>query len=209
MVLIYPGLCDALASALVVLALSSWLGGRRMVALALCCGAALTRETTLIVPAVLAVYELWHGRRVRQVLSWAVAPLCYLGWLGVIWIRLHAMPNDRPGALAPPFAGVLEVVHDGWTISGVLSALTLTALFGAAFVVSRSRRYYPSVLLGVVVASIGLVACAGSLVWAAWDGVARAVLPAEIIAFVMLLPAGSVRSRTRARSGEPRWGAPT
>jgi hypothetical protein len=87
--LLFPGLSDGVATGLVLVGLAWWIDGRDRGAVALFCLAVLCRETTLLVPLALLLTAGWRRGRILLVPAGA-----YAAWVGIVWLRLHALPSD-------------------------------------------------------------------------------------------------------------------
>lgn len=183
-VLMNPGLTDALGTAFALLGMGRWLDGRRRSALVLFTLAVLTRETLFLVPLALILDDLWEHRSVRRVLPLAVPGVVYLGWVAVVRLRVGALPTGVHGVMAWPFVGLASVISKGWSSGGIIAALLVAVLL-----IGGTIRRPPRVVVVVIVLSAVLAVCSGHLVWQRWqDGFSRTLLPAEVLALVFLLP---------------------
>lgn len=186
-VAVFPGLCDALASALALLGVVAWLGGRRAVGVALFVVAALSRETTLLLPLALAASELVKRRRLDAPLPLAVPFVAYGAWISVVRLRVGEWGVTHVATLGTPLHGLIDRTQLGWTSAGVAAAV-----IGGVLVVGAMFRKPPAVYVWSAVL-FGLVALAGTAqVWADWDtGMPRALLPLQVMALASVLPRSS------------------
>lgn len=183
-VLMNPGLTDALGTALALLGMGCWLDGRRRCALVLFTLAVLTREMLFLVPLALILDDLWDHRSIRRVLALVVPAVVYLGWVAVVRWRVGALPTGVHGVMGWPFVGLVSVISKGWSSGGLVAAL-----FVAILLVGGMVRRPPRVVALVIGLSALLAICSGHLVWQRWqDGFSRTLLPAEVLALVFLLP---------------------
>jgi hypothetical protein len=130
---------EALAAALGVLGAYWWFGPprRAWLAVAFFVAAALMRDTMVLVPCTIAVYELVRRRRsLVGVAPLALPLLGYLGWIGSIRLRWGHWPTDPTAVsrVAAPFVG--------WYHALAAPEATRTAAFvlGAVLLVLAIRR---------------------------------------------------------------------
>jgi hypothetical protein len=218
-VLLMPGMSSSLsglttepvALALLTLGLLAWQADRRRVVLAVVWFslAALSRESSLFVPAALAVIEASNARGDPRG-AWArraaplVAPFAvYLGWIVLLRARLGAWPfAGSNGSLDEvPFRGLVHALGGFadptrswlWLLVGV--ALVMAAL-------ARRRRDE----LSLLVVAYGLFAAFISAgVWHRWQDFSRPLLPLYAYGVLIALTwaAGASRTgRTDVRSGQ-------
>lgn len=90
----YPGISEPWACVLTLLGLTAWTRGRAWPAVILFTFAALTRETMLLVPLGIGLDHLVRTRRPSGVLKLAVPALAYVGWTGIVYLRIGALPSD-------------------------------------------------------------------------------------------------------------------
>jgi len=167
---LFGGLSDGLAAGLALIGLLWWLDHRDRWAIAALCLAALGRETTLLVPlALLLATE--RRRALRLLIPFAV----YAGWVGVVWLRLRALPIDAgKGRLAlPPGNFVSAMGSWGWV--QVMAAGSIMILGVVAW-----RRAPCREVRWLVVVSALFAAMLGPEVLRAWD-LARPLLPVTIV----------------------------
>jgi hypothetical protein len=150
--------------------------------------AGLTRETMLIVPAVLIGIDLLAGRR-REVLPLLVPFLALAAWIVILWVRLGALPTDAgSGRLSAPFIGVLEGLANATKSGGIVFALLFAAIVIVA-VLKAPRDPLTAIALAYI--AFGLVM--GPLVWVSWEYFGRVLLPGVAFGFVALI--GSLGDR--------------
>ena len=179
----YPGLLlsvardltEPLTTALVVGALLALQRRRPWVAAALLSGAALTRETALLVPAALGAASLLRtvrGRRptARDVAPWCGPLLVWVAWEGVCRAVYGALPAAGQGEnAAPPFVAAARAVGR-WVTEPTLDRLLFLAgvaglvVVVAAALATAARTAPPYLVLSLVLAA-GLVASLSANVW--------------------------------------------
>jgi hypothetical protein len=141
---------EPLGAALGVLGVYWWFGPPRRAALAVLMFtlAVLTRDTMVLVPLAVAVFELVRARRgARYVLPLAIAPGVYLGWIAWLHARWGHWPTDpHAQRLAPPFVGWVQSIGDVELIR------TGSFILGAILLVVALRRAPGSPLTWIVVA---------------------------------------------------------
>lgn len=175
---VYPGLSEPLAYALALFALARWLTGDRLVAVACFSLAAITRETTLLIPAALGMEHLVRTRRLRGVLPLAVPPLVYATWVGLVRLRVGALPTGG-AQFSPPFAGLATSIPT-WGPMEWLTAVVTVA--GAAF----ALRTGPSAIRWIVAAHLVLFACLNPIVADDWWAFGRVTLPIGLLALACM-----------------------
>lgn len=181
-----PGSADAFGCALAVLGLAWWLDGHHCGAIALFSFAALSRETLLLIPLTLALWELWSHRG-RSAFRLTIPLAVYGAWIAVVVVRVGALPEDAgDGRLSLPFVGLAHAMGH-WSPVSTGVALSLVALA----IVATARTKQPVVRL-LVWAHIILAALLGELVWASWRDFSRVLLPLAV------LGAGALWPSTRA-----------
>ena len=143
--------------------------------------AAFARETTLIVPATLAVVELLSLRR-RARIAAVVAPMGAWGaWLAVIRWRVGVLPGGS-GRIGLPIVGFVQAVPHWTDTRANVAALAVGLTIVIALVVRRRTD-----LLGIVaLAHLVLAAVAGPDVWHAWENFSRPLLPLYALGIVAL-----------------------
>jgi hypothetical protein len=205
-VLVNPGLSDALGAALALLGAVRWRGGHRTSAVVLLCLAALSRDTCLLVAAALLLDEVWSSRSLRKSWPMLAAPATYLGWLVVVRARVGAWPTAYHGNLSLPFVGLAQQIGRGWSLNGAMGATLTLALLGAA-----ALRRPPRLLALILGLYASMAACSGALVWASWgDGLTRSLLAGEAVAAVwLLLPRARVEAVDAPDGGIPAGGPDT
>lgn len=170
-----------------------WQAERRHWAIVALVAAGLLRESLLLVPVAMAAHALVVERRpLRAVVPLATPIAVYAAWVGVVWLRLDALPSDAGrGRLAAPLTGLLDAAS-GWSGADLVCAALLGLLGGAALVLGRRD-------------AAGWVACAfalaslmfGAEVWARLEDFGRVLLPVVAFAVLVLAP------RVGRRAGAP------
>jgi hypothetical protein len=170
--------------------------------------AGLTRETMLIVPAVLAVEAVvrtWRGpmrgseRDELQGLAREVAPLAapfvaFGAWALVIRLRLGAWPADGShGRIGRPFAGLLDAART-WSSPAEFVWLGLAVVL-IAVALLRARRDH---LTWIAASYAGFALILGPDVWAQWKDFTRTLLPLYAFAAVAII--GAMAHRAHAAS---------
>lgn len=192
--LIYPGLSDPLGAAFAILGLCHWRTGRRTSAVVLLVLAALSRDTCILVAVALAIDMLIDRRPLREIAPLSIPVLVYLGWITVVRFRLGVWPTAYPSNLVAPFTGLLREMRTGWSASGAVAAALLIGLLIAALM-----RRPPRFVVVLIACFILLALCGGAPTWHAMrDGIARSLLPAEVVALVVLLPRLPIKRRVYA-----------
>jgi hypothetical protein len=159
------------------------LGLGRTGAMALACFAAagLLRETLLLVPAALVLFEAAH-RRWRPAVGVALAAVPYVAWVLVLRAVIGAWPSGSvDGRLSlVPFGGMALAI-DGWSTGDAVAAGLIFVPAAAAIVLTRE------VLLRLVLgAHLVLAATMGEAVWARWPDFTRVLLPLSTLAIVVV-----------------------
>ncbi len=139
-------LAEPVTCALIVLGLWSYARGREGVATLLWTAAAFTRETSILVPASIAAFEVWNAVRSRTyrhaIFLGAIPPIAFVAWK--LWLfEAWSLPvNFGTGVFSIPFQGAWSVLrrvitegsHIGYVTAaeivalGVLTVLTAMAL---------------------------------------------------------------------------------
>jgi hypothetical protein len=211
--IVYDMMPELLQLALLTVGLLAWEATPRrrtrwaIVAFAL---AALTRESSLLVPLVLMATELPRirarsSRRMMQLLT--IPFLAYAGWISFLRVRVGEWPlhSPSPGLTAVPFGGLVHALRDSpyrgstalWLAAGVL-------VFACALGTGRRGAW-----LGVAAAFAVMGVFLSSTVWQRPDFFGRVLLP--LYAYSAMLAGTALwdrrafvtleRDRTPARSG--------
>jgi hypothetical protein len=177
-----PGSADAFGCALAILALALWLDERHRGAIVLFSLAALSRETLLLFPLTIAVWELW-SRRPGLAMRVTIPVGVYGAWLLVVFARLGALPTDaHDGRLGLPFVGLFQAMGH-WSPLSTKVAWSIAAL--AVIAIVRLQRP----LLRLLVAThIGLALLLGVRVWLSWRDFSRVLLPLAVLGVVVCWP---------------------
>jgi hypothetical protein len=180
-----PGGAEAFGCALAIAGLVLWLDRRYAGAIALLSLAALTRETLLLFPLVLAGCELWSRRNLlaaRLVIPFAV----YGVWIGVVYSRVGALPSSAgQGRLDWPLVGLFRALAN-WSPMSIEVAAGIAALALLAI----ARLHHPALRL-LLIAHLAFAPLMGELVWLSWKDFSRVLLPVTILGIVALWPAGA------------------
>ena len=201
-VVLQGGYADLLGAVIVAALVAAYGSGRIRLAIGLTVAAVLTRETLVVVPLTIAVYELWR-HRTRVAVRFAAAAFAYPAWLLVVAARYGSFPSDSgENRLALPFMGVRAALGD-WGPRDVVVVLAIVALAATAIVRAREAERL------VLIAFACSAAVYGEAVWA--DPVrfaARVMLPMSLLGALVLLtrarppladvPASPARSRSEA-----------
>lgn len=173
-----PGMCEPLATGVVLAGVGAWLRDRRWLGVTLFCVAALTRETTLAVPAGIALADVFVHRRLRPSLPLLCAPAAYAVWATFVAWRVGPVVSDVATANGwQPLTGLIEA-SSHWSAGDVLALVVVVA-----HVVLLLRLREP-VLTGIALTHVAMMACFGSPVWANWWGFGRVVLPLGVLVLV-------------------------
>jgi hypothetical protein len=187
---LFGGLSDGLATGLALLGLAWWLQRRDPWALAALCLAALARETTLLLP--LALLFTAERRRIPRLL---VPFAAYAGWVGLVWLRVGALPTDaRSSRLALP-PGNFAAVVGSWSWVEVLGAAAIVGLAAVAW-----RRAPGPEVRWLVGLSAAFAVTLGPAVLRGWD-FTRPLLPVTVVGACLLAGATTgVGARRRPAS---------
>jgi len=175
--LLFGGLSDALATGLALFGLAWWLDGRDRWAVVALSLAALCRETTLLVALALLLAALPDTKRAARLLT----PFAgYAGWIGVVWLRIHALPTDAgQGRIGFPPGNLVSAIPS-WSWVEVLGAASIVVLAAVAWrrAPCREVRWLAgiSVLFGLAL---------GPAVLRGWD-FTRPLLPITVIGACLL-----------------------
>lgn len=189
---LFGGLSDGLATGLALLGLTWWLQRRDRWAIVALGLAALARETSLLVPFALLLAA--EGRRgVRLFIPFAA----YAGWVGVVWLRIQALPTDAPqGRLALPPGNFIGVVGS-WSWVEVLGAATIVALGAVAWCRAPCREVRCLVVLSALFA-----ATLGPAVLRSWD-FTRPLLPVTVVGACLVARKTADLALARSEPGRP------
>lgn len=153
---------------------------RRWSAAGLMAVAALCRETYLLVPAALGVWELGKRR-----IAWPLLlpPAAYAAWVTVVHARVGAWPwQSRAGKLDIPLRGFIEALPT-WGAETFLNVVTVTLLL----VLALHPILKDGWLRALTIAHLALAAVLGETVWGRWENFGRVLLPAFAIGLVSLV----------------------
>jgi hypothetical protein len=175
---------ECLGTAAALVGLGLWRDGSHRSALVALVVAALCRESLLLVPAAIAAHAVViERRRLQSVLPLGLPFLVYGAWVGVVWLRLDALPSDAgDGRLSLPFAGLVDAAA-GWSPADLAFAAFLTVVGMLALVIGR--RDPAGWVTGIFVLASFVF---GSAVWARVEDFSRVLLPVAVFAVVALIP---------------------
>ena len=188
---------DALAVSLSLLTVVAVLRNRSGLAVLAAVAAALTRETTILVPLALVL-----ARRRKADVPLLVLPAVALGaWLAVVHVAVPA-GGGAPEHLVLPFTGLVQALRSRWLHGHELVGMgsTVSAVVVGAFVLARRRG--PSELRWVVAVQMAFLAVCSARVLGNDFGGTRSTLTLLAVAIVVLV------SGTRGREA-PSSIAPT
>jgi hypothetical protein len=157
--------------------------------------AGLCRETLLVVPATIVVYEAWHRRwRLAAVLALSAVP--YVAWVLVLRAHLGAWPSGSVGGrLSPvPFGGMVAAMS-GWGAGDLVVAALILVPAVVALVVAG-----PGLLRLLVATNLAFASLLGEPVWNRWPDFSRVLLPLSTLAVIAIVVAVAAR---RARNPVP------
>ena len=183
---------EALALGLAAFGLVLWTGRTRTGWPRRCCSRwrRSTRETMIIVPAVLALEALVRRRAsLRDLALLLITPAAYVAWAAVVQLRFGSLGTN--GNVGPPLRGFLIAVPY-WTLEDWIMLALLAAVSIAGVV--KDRR---STLAHLIVAYWLFAVVMSELVWEDWTFFSRLLLPTTVLAIVILIPDG----RPDARAG--------
>lgn len=182
---------EALGTALALAGALAWTASprRTTTAVVLLAGAALCRETLLLVPVALLAHAWCTGERSRRALLPLVVPAAvFSAWVALASWRMGGRPWDAAsGRLsAVPFTGLLEG-RAAWNLGSSVAAVSLAAAAVAAIALLAVAHRH--VLAWVGVAFAGLAAVQGPLVWTRWQDFGRPLLPLSVVGLVLVAAA--------------------
>lgn len=168
--------------ALAAWAVVMWERDRTAPAVVLFALAALTRETMLLVPAVLLVIDLLVGRR-RQAALLVIPLATWIAWVAVLWVRIGALPTGPgQGVLTFPFVGVVEGLSNSIAGGGAFYAVLFSALILTSVALAPRDP-----LSWVALAYLGFATLMGPMVWASWEYFGRILLPGGAFALIAVV----------------------
>ena len=195
-VVAYPGLNDALGTALALAGLAAWRRGRGGWAVAGFGLAGLCHEALLVFPAAVLIHELVSvDRRDPTRLATVVARrlmafVPYLAWLGYVRVRVGGWPTaSRHGNLDLPFVGFASAAHNRWHLFDV-ACLAVIVLAG---LVTWTRLGHVLAVRLTVIGFAGVGVFLGPYVWARFLDFGRVLLPVCALGIVGLLPSRAGR----------------
>jgi hypothetical protein len=190
----FPGLNDALGTALALTGLGAWRRGRSGLAVAAFGLAGLCHEALLVFPAAVLIHEVVRSDRrnrsdaATSVTRWLVAFVPYLAWSGYVRVRVGAWPtSSRHGNLDLPFVGLASAIHNRWLLFDV-ACFAVIVLAGA---VTWIRFGNVLAVRLVVIGFAGVGVLLGPYIWARFLDYGRVLLPVCALAIVGLLPSRS------------------
>ena len=134
-------LCDLFATNLLIIGAYLFVRERFRWASAVFAAACLTRETSLLVPFVLSLWQLSRRDVRRSILTLAPSLLAFFGWCA--WLRWHYPLYVGSGVFGIPFEAILTRLRSPFTpfqVDEVAALLaTLISMFAVFFAV---RRYW-------------------------------------------------------------------
>jgi hypothetical protein len=174
---------DALALGLALAALVLWAGARprSVLAAGLFLVAGLTRETMLVLPAVILLYG-WFTRGWRRIDLLLAAPFAaYIGWGLLVAERMGASTDQGVRRnLDLPFVGIARSIG-GWDALGLVLVLLQLGLIGWSLAKPVSRMIWWAVLTYALAMTL-----TARPVWADWQAGVRVILPVLVLALVNL-----------------------
>lgn len=186
---------EALALGFGATGLVAWSARRRRVLLAVTCFtlAALTRESMLIVPLVVAARLVVDRALTARHVAALAAPLAAVGaWWLVVHTRLGSWPSDATaGRVGGPFVGFADgLIH---AERPLMWAAWLALGVGVVAVAVAAAPHDVLTWVAVGFAVFGVLM--GPLVWGRWEDFTRPLLP--MYAFAGVAVAGSRSARIR------------
>jgi hypothetical protein len=190
-VLAFPGLNDALGTALALAGVGAWRRGRRGWAVAAFALAGLCHEALLIFPIGVLIHDLVRSDRrdrtssATMVACWLAPFVPYLAWMGYVRARVGGWPTSaHHGNLDLPFVGLASAVDNRW-LPFDIACFAVIVLAG---VVSWKRFGNVLAVRLAVVGFAGVGVVLGPYVWARFLDYGRVLLPVCALAVVGLLP---------------------
>ena len=149
--------------------------------------AVLTRETMMIVPAMLALEALVRRRaRLRDLALFLITPVAYVAWGAVVRPRFGSFGAN--GTVGAPLQGVLVAIPY-WTLEDWI----MVALLGAVSIAAVLKDHR-STLAHLIMAYWAFAVVMSEVVWGDWTFFSRLLLPAVVFAVVILIPDGRPES---------------
>lgn len=186
----YPGVSEPMAYALALFGLAAWCRSKTWLAVGLFCLAALTRETTLLVPMGLGIDHLIRTRRLQGALPLLLVPASYVAWVSVVYARIGALPSSY-SPMDGPFVGFKEAFPH-WKPAEWLTAALLVA---SAVVIIRSGTGWMRAILAVHALFFVFM---NYQVWWVWWGFGRVGTMLPLLGLVAF-----ARQRARATNEPP------
>lgn len=188
---IAPGLTECLATALALTGLALHWRGRTTMAIALWVAAVLTRETTILIPAAVALADLLASRRLRSIALAAVPAAAYIAWNLVVRALLgESASGGGANQIGPPAFGLIAALP-GWHLLEVVTAIVTV---GAAVVLWRTGNRH---LRAITIVNVVFLSLMGRVVWADWWAFGRLALPLVALAVAT--------TSTNAQPAGSRW----
>lgn len=157
--------------------------------------AALCRESMLLIPAGLGLWLVLRQRDLRRALPLAVPAVVYAGWVLVVHARFDAWPTEASaGRTGAPFAGLVDAFPQMSTVD--IGFVVVNLLLIAVVVAFRRDP-----LAWIIGLSVLFAITAGWDVWLNRGSINRVMLPAQVLAGVLLL------TRPKAAAADDALGA--
>lgn len=148
--------------------------------------AVLSRESALVVPAVLVVFDAVHRRlRPRDVLAVVVPAGAYVVWLAFVRHQLGSAPEKAARlsrAFSVPFDGLVSAAPQ-WAATDVVAILAL--FVGLVVTLVLRRREVEAWVIGAYLLCATVLSVA---VWQSWLDVGRMMVPAVAFAWILWVP---------------------
>jgi hypothetical protein len=190
------GYADLLSLGLTIAVVLAWERRRMGLAIAAAIAAVLARDTAIVVPLALAVYDVGTRRRWGDVGLIAIPAVAYAAWLCVVTVRYGAPTGSVAHRLALPGLALLRRAPD-LAAGDLLATVVLLAVVASVVVFCRGADR----LLVAFLTSAWL--CVGPAVWDAPVHAFRLALPVLVFGAAALASAATVRASTGPSMATP------
>lgn len=166
-----------------------WLRHQRGAVVMLCL-AGLTRETYLLIPVAIFV---WERRAV-----WLTPVGAWIAWVSVVRLRFGAWPaTNGSNNIAAPFVGLMHGAR-AWGSETGLCVVTLA--LGLGLVIAAIARAPRSPFTFIAAVYLGLLVFLGNDVWTNWRYFSRPLLPMYAFSLAALFAAQPIAEMQTSRS---------
>ncbi len=181
----YPGVSEPFACALALGGLTAWVRHKTWWAVGLFAAATVTRETLLLVPLGVTLDHVVRHRSLQKVLPLLAVPATYAAWVGVVYVRIGALPSSYS-----PMDGPLVGFRTGFPNWKLAEWLTAVLLVSSVVAIMRWGRGWAKAILA---AHAVFFLFMNYQVWWVWWGFGRV---GTILPLLALVAIAEHRSRT-------------